>query len=168
VQTENGPDLVEEKLDRVSAVRVVPRMGRLQADLEGLFAQLSGRTRPLGFVRVSGKPEKVSLAGGAKETSSHIARLWANDEVLRLIDDRGKDRTEEAIQIAARYQIVTPVSGAVVLETQEQYNRTGLQQVDPGSVPTIPEPEMVLLILVIALIFLIILFRRRSPAGRTA
>jgi hypothetical protein len=168
VQTENGPDLVEEKLDGLNAVSVVPRMGRLRADLESLFAQISGRTRLLGFVRVSGKPEKVSLDGGAKETSLHLARLWANDEVLRLLADHGKDRTEEAIQLAARYQIVTPVSGAVVLETQEQYNRAGLQPVDPGSVPTIPEPEMVLLLLVVAAIFLFMHYRLRPMRRRTA
>ena len=37
-------------------------------------------------------------------------------------------------------QLVTPVSGAVVLERKEQYTRHGLEQVDPNSVPTIPEP----------------------------
>lgn len=38
------------------------------------------------------------------------------------------------------YQLVTPVSGAVVLETQQQYVPTGLTPVDPQTVPAIPEP----------------------------
>ena len=42
----------------------------------------------------------------------------------------------------------TPVSGAVVLETKQQYDEAGLQPVPPGSVPTVPEPETWLLIIV--------------------
>jgi hypothetical protein len=40
------------------------------------------------------------------------------------------------------------VSGAVVLETKQQYDEAGLEPVPPGSVPTIPEPETWLLIIV--------------------
>ena len=36
---------------------------------------------------------------------------------------------------------MTPLSGAVVLETSAQYQQAGLEPVEPGSVPTIPEPE---------------------------
>lgn len=50
----------------------------------------------------------------------------------------------------AKYQLVTPVSGAVVLESQEQYQEFDLSQVDPDTVPEIPntpEPSSLLLIL---------------------
>jgi hypothetical protein len=48
----------------------------------------------------------------------------------------------EASAFAAKYQLVTAVSGAVVLETEQQYADAGLQAVDPSSVPTsaVPEP----------------------------
>ena len=59
--------------------------------------------------------------------------------------------------LAVRYQLVTPVSGAVVLETAEQYRAAGLEPVNPGSVPTIPEPEMMVL-LIIAGAFVIFIF----------
>ncbi len=170
VQTEVGPDRVSEKLDGVAAVERVQRVGHLQSDLENLFARLDGRKKQLRFVRVRESARKAfatETAATAKETSAHLARLWANDEVALMLSDRRNDMTEEAVELAARYQLVTPVSGAVVLETQEQYRQAGLQPVDAGSVPTIPEPETVLLLAVAAAI-LAFMFVRGRPARRSA
>lgn len=160
VQTEVGPDRLSEKLDGIAAVELVARTGKLQSDLEKLFARLAGQQRPLRFIRVR-EGAGHSLATNGQEGSAHLARLWANDEVARLLADRGKNRTEEAIKLAARYQLVTPVSGAVVLETREQYQQAGLQPVEPGSVPTIPEPEMVLLLAVASALLILMFFRQR-------
>jgi hypothetical protein len=173
IQTEVGPDHVSEKLDGIAAIETVARTGKLQADLESLFARLSGRKEQFRFVRVSESARHAPAGDGkeaqeTKETSTHLARLWANDEVARLLADRGKNRTDEAIELAARYQLVTPVSGAVVLETQEQYRQAGLQPVEPGSVPTIPEPEMVLLLGVAATILILMYLRRRPARSRSA
>jgi glycine/D-amino acid oxidase-like deaminating enzyme len=55
---------------------------------------------------------------------------------------------EDAMKAAANYQLVTPVSGAVVLETQAQYAQAGLQPVSADSVPVIPEPSGGLLFLI--------------------
>ncbi|MGH9903697.1 MAG: hypothetical protein ACRD68_17960, partial [Pyrinomonadaceae bacterium] len=126
VQVGNGPDRVGEKLDGLSSVESVPRFGGLQADLETFFARLIGQRRPLEFVRTNEKQTQTPATERGKETSAHLARLWANDEVSRLIT-RERDGNEKAILLAAHYQLVTPVSGAVVLETQEQYRRAGLE-----------------------------------------
>lgn len=168
VQTGIGADRVEEKLDGVFAVESVPRMGSLQSDLERLFAQLSGRVKTLEFVRSSEKVEQLPNSPTVKETSGHLARLWANDEVQRLMATQDEKSVEEATKLAVAYQLVTPVSGAVVLETKEQYAAAGLKPVDPGTVPTIPEPEMVMLIAVVAALFLWLLYRQhflRRPSG---
>ncbi|MGH9800782.1 MAG: PEP-CTERM sorting domain-containing protein, partial [Blastocatellia bacterium] len=69
--------------------------------------------------------------------------------------------TGEAVKLAAAYQLVTPVSGAVVLETAEQYQRAGLEPVPPNSVPTIPEPEEWLLMFVALAVLLWMTCRRR-------
>jgi hypothetical protein len=161
LQVGNGPDRIVEGLDGISAIEAVPRTDRLQSDLERLFAQLTGRAKPLEFVRTSEKLTRVPESFAAKETSAHLARLWANDEVGRLITAQGKDWEEQASKIATRYQLVTPVSGAVVLETQAQYDQAGLQPVAPGTVPTIPEPEMVMLLAIVLAIFLWMLYRHR-------
>jgi hypothetical protein len=73
------------------------------------------------------------------KTSDHLGRLWAHEEVFRLM--RAKNQRTTAVELAQLYQLVTPVSGAVVLETQQQYDEAGLEPVQNGTVPTIPEPE---------------------------
>ena len=49
--------------------------------------------------------------------------------------------------LAQRHQLVTSVSGAVVLETAKQFKDAGLKPVDIGTVPVIPEPETWLLMI---------------------
>ncbi|HEY0375861.1 MAG TPA: VIT domain-containing protein [Pyrinomonadaceae bacterium] len=166
VQAANGADRIEEGLDGVGSVKAVPRLGRLRSDLERLFTQLSGRSRALEFIRVSEKLARAADSPNGKETSSHLARLWANDEVARLITSQEKDANEKAVRVAAQYQLVTPISGAVVLETAQQYERAGLQPVEAGTVPTIPEPEMVLLVAVVAAILLFMFYRQRRCGAR--
>ena len=69
------------------------------------------------FVRSSKKLDEKQILE-AHETSDHLARLWANDEVARILAPRDAELEDEAIILAARYQLVTPVTGAVVLETE--------------------------------------------------
>jgi hypothetical protein len=55
---------------------------------------------------------------------------------------RGERRREDATKLASRWQLVTPVSGAVVLETRQQFTQNGLSPVDPLTTPmVVPEPE---------------------------
>jgi hypothetical protein len=64
---------------------------------------------------------------------------------------------------------VTPVSGAVVLETKAQYAEAGLAPTDGSegpNVPTVPEPGTWALILSLALALLIA--RRRMLGARRA
>ena len=66
-------------------------------------------------------------------------------------------------QELARYQLVTPNAGSVVLETQAQYDKHGLKQVDSATtpmmptVPFVPEPSTATLLLSGSAL----LFRRR-------
>ncbi len=157
VPVTGGSDEIEKKLDGINEVKSVPRMDSLQKDLEKLFARLTGEVKTLEFVRSSKKMEAEIGPSGAFQTSDHLARLWANDEVARIMAARNEELNKAATTLAVRYQLVTPVSGAVVLETAEQYRATGLEPVNAGSVPTIPEPEMVAL-LIVAGAFMIFLF----------
>jgi hypothetical protein len=170
LQVGNGPDRISEELDGIGSIEAVPRTAQLQSDLERLLAQLTGRATSLEFIRTSEKLDEMPASSTVKQTSAHLVRLWANDEVGRLIAAQGKDWAEEATKLATRYQLVTPVSGAVVLETEEQYKQAGLEAVAPGTVPTIPEPEMLILVLVVMALFLWMLYRRGFHAvdGRRA
>ena len=166
VQTKPGLDVIEKQLDGIHEVRTVPRAGSLRTDLEKLFARLTGENS-LEFVRTS-KKVKEYPASSATETSDHLARLWANEEVARILSARDESLREAATSLAVRYQLVTPVSGAVVLETAEQYKAAGLQPVDAGTVPTIPEPEMVILVLIMGMFLIWVVYQkyRRSGNGK--
>ena len=72
------------------------------------------------------------------------ARKWAYDHTL----DNLKD--PESAKFAASYKLVTPVSGAVVLESVEQYIETGLDIPDNQNMPSLPiapEPSSILLLM---------------------
>lgn len=92
-----------------------------------------------------------------QKTSPHLARLLAYDEIRDAIND-GKRKI--ALEQAERYRLVTPVSGAVVLESREDYVRSGLTPPPDGNegaqIPGVPEPEEWLLIILSVLMLLII------------
>ena len=127
-----------------------PRVGDIGEDLTRLFGTWSGRVRSFEFERECIAPglSAGNLAG--KDCSLDLARLWALSEVEHL---RATRQMEVAVQTAARHQLVTPVSGAVVLETQSQYQRANLQPAAPESVPMVPEPSVGPLLAFGALLF---------------
>jgi hypothetical protein len=145
-----GPNRLAEKLDGLPGIAAVPHVGSIRDDLAGLFAQWQPGAKQIAVVRERLLPGEagMNLSASAK-TSDHIARLWAADQVGRLTEERGTAQRDAAIALAQRYQLVTPVSGAVVLETRQQYTDAGLEPVPAGSVPTVPEPETWMLILLV-------------------
>jgi hypothetical protein len=143
VSTASGFDEVEKELDSLSYLQNTPRFGDIQSDLERLISRLNQSKKSFGYDRINVVKADVTAS---KETSKHLVRLWANEEVNRILATEKDEK--KAVELAVKNQIVTPVSGAVVLETKAQYDQFGLRQVDKGSVPTIPEPETYLLIAV--------------------
>lgn len=152
-----GANRITEKLDGIAAVETVERAGSLAKDLDRLFARWRGESKQVLIHRQSVEGRQTAQTD-SQQTSSHLARLWAFDETRRLIAAK---QTDAAVKLAAAYQLVTPVSGAVVLETSEQYQRAGLEPVPPNSVPTIPEPEEWLLMFVALAVLLWMTCRRR-------
>ena len=165
VKTTTGPDEVERQLDGINEVKSVVRMGKLRADLERLFRQLSGQVPTLELVRSFKNPKTYPDAFEGMETSDHLARLWANDEVARILSAHDAKLDEAAMTLAVRYQLVTPVSGAVVLETAAQYDAAGLKPVDAGTVPTIPEPETLSLLVIAGLCLSWVFYRKYRKTG---
>ncbi len=164
VQATRGADEIEKTLDGIDEVKFVARTGELDQDLKYLFARLTGRMKTYAFVRSSKKLDAKQILE-AHETSDHLARLWANDEVARILAPRDAELEDEAITLAAQYQLVTPVTGAVVLETEQQYKDNDLKPVDAGTVPTIPEPEMVVLFIVAGAFMVWLAYMKYRKAG---
>jgi hypothetical protein len=151
---------VVEELDDVAQLKVLPRIGNAGEDLSYQFEIWSGERQQMIAVREAVSTEFEKLQ--SEETSDHLVRLWANDQIHSLIAEGSSEKTRQAIEMAARYQLVTPVSGAVVLENQQQYVDNGLQPVPEGTVPTIPEPETWLLIIATLAILSWVVYRRQG------
>jgi hypothetical protein len=147
VQVAPGANRTAERLDGLANIQTLS-LSRLQT----LFTRwhTSGDNIIVHRDQLSGA-QGAGLA--SEQTSDHLARLWAHDEVRRLLYVERAPR-QAIIDLAHDYRIVTPVTGAVVLETQQQYEAAGLTPVPEGTVPSIPEPEEWALMIIAALILL--------------
>ncbi len=160
LQIGTGRNAVERSLNESDGVSTVLRFGDPGDDLTRLFDNLLSQKPTLQAVRTVERSVPLS-SPTVKETSQHLARLWANDESHKLLRSGSE---AQAIDLAVKNQLVTRVSGAVVLETKQQYDQFGLKPVDPNSVPTIPEPEEYLLfaVIIFALAYFAWRFRRTN------
>ncbi|MGE5605929.1 MAG: VIT domain-containing protein, partial [Bacteroidota bacterium] len=156
IQTETGPNLVLEKLPPIDKIYYIPRLYHFEKDLELLFT----RWNRIHFSLVRQKHTNINLLNPNQKTSSHLARLWCRDQVYRMISPL-VNQTKKAVELASSYQIVTPVTGAVVLENESQYKEGGLEPVEPGTVPTIPEPDIWFMIIIALFLIVIILVKSR-------
>jgi hypothetical protein len=134
--------------------RMLPQTGAVQTDLADFFTRTFRREQSTIVRHALDHP-----ADGVAAGSDQIARLWANDRVLELMRNGGN--RAEAVALAARYHLVTPVSGAVVLETQQQYDESRLRPVGQGTVPTVPEPHEWALIIIACIALMWLVWRRR-------
>ena len=150
-----GANRVSEKLADLGVIRPMPVANPSSL---GIIDLLSGKG-------AHWKREKVgteTLLPPPPDGSTHIARLWAADEIARLTAPFRKTGGEEALELARTFQLVTPISGAVVLETAAQYKANNLTPTDPSTAPGIvPEPATWMLLLTGAPFLLAL--RRRKP-----
>ncbi len=148
-ETRAGPDRIVEKLDGLRPLRQLARQESAELDLRRLFKSWQAPAEVWVAIRTHGTLQDVPAAE-AHESSLHLVRLWAAERVQELVAENKPTNAAEAIRTALDYHLVTPVSGAVVLESAQQYAEANLQPVAPGTVPTIPEPELWWLIAVVA------------------
>ena len=136
-----GANRIAEKLADQALVRPLPVLDDNSFDVVGL---LSGKAARWNRQLVPAD----SIPAEVPEGSSHVARLWAADEISLLSSPLLKTGHDKAVDLARSFQLVTPVSGAVVLETAAQYAANNLTPVDPSSTPGIvPEPGTLALLL---------------------
>ena len=116
-------------------------------DLENRRERAGGRRTVREKVPLSEVPEDAVAA------SDHLGRLWAAEETARIFRDGDPVALEKAQKTALPWHIVTAVTGAVVLESQQQYRENDLEPVDAQSVPMVPEPGALLCLIIVAVVF---------------
>lgn len=158
VEVKPGENTLLEHFDRIQILKKLPTQKK---DLIDFLQTQFSETSQIIVTRKRVSASEFAIREDAHKTSAHLARLWAADEVRRQVSSRDKKSQEAATKLAAFYSIVTPFTGAVVLETQAQYDASGLTPADSlnASIPSIPEPETYALMF-IASFFLFWNFRR--------
>lgn len=138
-----GSDRVSEKLASTRMIKTIPVFENPADDIAAYFHKQGGFWKRT-LRRPDEWPNGVPTATG----STHIVRLWAHDEIAHLSRPFQTHTHSNAIEMATAYQLVTPVSGAVVLETMAQYKAHGLEPAAAHTAPgMVPEPATLLLFL---------------------
>ena len=117
--------------------------------LEGLF----GKWGAEGRVTVREKVALADVPQDAVPAGDHLGRLWAAEETARIFRTGDPVALEKAQKTALPWHIVTAATGAVVLESKQQYQENDLEPVDAHSVPTVPEPSAILCLVIVAVVF---------------
>lgn len=160
-QVHAGANVILEKLESKLAIQRLPRLASLEDSLHYLLRQWRVGEKRIEVQRRS-VPQQFVARAEMPQTSAHLARLWAHQQIEALLTADKVGAQAQALELAQRFQLVTAISGAVVLETQAQYDEAGLTPVEQGSVPTIPEPETWLLLGLVLLVLATVLWRRRK------
>lgn len=158
-QATAGAAITEEGQPWFETARFVSPTADPARDLRGLLEDIAQSGTIWRVTRTA------EAAGTAPSGSIHIARLWAASEATQALNGKEAPR-KAAILLARQANVVTPISGAVVLEADANYKENGLAIPDPEAVPTIPEPHEWALLAIIAA-FLAWLWRRHRPFGST-
>jgi hypothetical protein len=162
VEVGSGPNRLAEAIYRTGCLRRGPAIVENIDPLGDFLQKLrSPRDEPAwNWKRAAATPV------GAVMVWDQLARFWAGSAVE---DPRVVMTDADRANLAARYQLVTPFSGAVVLETEQQYKDHGLKPVDGDAtpqIPNVPEPSVWLMFVISTSAAL--LRRTRGRAGESA
>ncbi len=155
-QIGHGPQRLLEHLGPISTLHIVPAIDNPESDLRKLLNELAG-TETWALKR---RQLAAPSSPHSHLSNDHLERLYIFDLIQEDLSDGDAD-VSQALDLALSYALVTPVSGAVVLETQQQYDEAGLTPLSGLDVPTIPEPSSLALVLMA----LLILYYRNQILG---
>ena len=165
VSLTHGTNAIAKALKKIPQFRQGPVMG---SDFDQRLANfLQGLTNPTerSTWSVCRQSADAAIPTGAIQVDDQFPRYTKYSEGMTAWREHRAVAGDWSKQLA-HYQLVTPISGAVVLERREQYEQHGLKQADKKTVPhmpmvpSVPEPSSTLLLMLG--IFAIGLRRRRA------
>jgi hypothetical protein len=157
-----GTNLVLNTLDAAQAAERVPVLNSLTETFATLAARQHVEDVTRTFTLTSAEEPAPT---GSVETTTHVVRLAAADAINHACRNGDATEIEAATKLGVGLRLVTPLSGAVVLETEAQYARHNLDPGnDPEVIPAIPEPEEWALIIVATSVLLFALWHKRRTA----
>ncbi len=155
-------NVVMEKLDTAPMIRPLPILSDAKETSSHAVRQIAGALPRARYELLPNGPAD----GPASPDKGHGARL-AVAERVRLMAWQGTPQEKaEATKLAMSNRLVTPLSGAVVLQTAQQYKDHNLNPSnDLDAVPIVPEPEEWALIAV-AFLAATVAWSRHRKLGR--
>lgn len=139
-----GPNRLAEAIYRTGCIKRGPLLLAPEQDFSQFLKNLQTEHQEAGWTWK--RAATLENIPGTK-VWDHLARLWAASAAEKSNSPLADAARSE---LAARYQLVTLFSGAVVLETQQQYAEHGLTPADGNAtpqVPNVPEPSTGLLVI---------------------
>lgn len=162
VQVAPGPHRLVESLGDVRGFERVPVLTSLQQTLQHAVRAAADPRRTYQIVTtMPSDAVATTQATQADESTDHIVRLAVFDYVMEAW--KAQRAGDSTAQMAIKAQLVTPLSGAVVLETKEQYARNDLSPSAAESQPVVPEPTT--MVLLSASLVALLARRPRQHAG---
>jgi len=168
-----GPNEVVKSLDQSNALIQVPHLSSLSDDLQGLFNRLSGQVASFSISRNYIKHDSLQVPVATHP--SEITQLAARDQVFAHLAVLSDHQAFE--KLAESYNLVTPLTSAVVLEHDADYDTYGMKRSLPakakvastgglnqfaaGLIPTKPEPPMFMLLVSALLMVAMMSFLKR-------
>jgi hypothetical protein len=130
VQAVPGPNRIEEALKKLPGYERIDSVGSLAETVTYAATSLrvEDATRTYALALSGGQLDKSP--GESRPACDQLVRLAVNDRIGRLLQSNDMADKRKAVELAVSTRLVTPVSGAVVLERKEQYERHGL---DPNA-----------------------------------
>lgn len=155
----HAANLFLDKLESAPMVRALPVFPSPQETMTHAIQQITGSLPALRYELLPNGPAD----GSASADKGHVARLAVAGHV-RLAAWQGTPQEKaDATALAMATRLVTPLSGAVVLENASQYKAHDLNpSANLGAVPAVPEPEEWALIAVVLAVALAAWWRRRA------
>ncbi len=162
LQLGNGSCLISERMEKLPNVFSLTAAALEGSPEKALKACFDEWTNPAWQVTRTRVP-KTEVPAEAVAVGKHLGRIWAAETVRATVREGQPKTLEEAQAVALPWQIVTPVTGAVVLETAQQYQEHGLKPMNANDVPTVPEPAAIFsFALALAILAAWLFWRRRG------